>query len=104
MAPRYATCDSCGRAIVFEYGKFDADAYDNGVLNRHFCEHKNLLPPPMNEREWAAFIETEDARTLLGLHPLRATRPGPPPVSEPPPKAGPRPPNRKGGVVRGGVD
>lgn len=92
MAPRYATCPSCSTRVVFEFGRFDADAYDNGVLNKHFCPPMEL-PAPMNEREWEAFIATDDARTLLGLKP--AFSPAPPPPAERVPHERPRPQRRK---------
>jgi hypothetical protein len=90
---QYANCASCGTRLAYDYGRFDADAYDNGVLNKHFCPLPKL-PAPMNEREWQAFIATEDARILLGLDPLRATKPVPPPAEREPVER-PRPPKRK---------
>ena len=88
IPPRARPCAHCGVSVVSNFGVFEADPYQAGALQRHFCAVVVKTP---NEQDFCPkcwrLLPCQCEPTHEATHP-----PSPKPVApRPPPKPAPAP-------------
>ena len=76
IPPTPYSCSACGVAVVSEFGTLDYDAYQDGIVRKHWCIIPDIAP--LNQREYEALLANLDP-------PPRTERPKPKvPAATPP--------------------
>ena len=67
-------CPHCDTPVLHDWGLLDAEPYQHGVVQQHYCV--GIPDPPMNDRQWAELVAKASS-------PKPSVRHGPPPIPAP---------------------